>query len=83
MVERRCLVPAIQLHAVGPHRRAGDPAQRGRAPLASQKGFVVTVPILAGSLLRSVVGVLVDRIGGKRVGLLHLAFVFFPLGLIM
>jgi hypothetical protein len=38
---------------------------------------------LAGSLLRSVVGVLVDRIGGKRVGLLHLAFLFFPLGLIM
>jgi NNP family nitrate/nitrite transporter-like MFS transporter len=47
----------------------------------SQKGLVVAVPILAGSLLRVPVGLLVDRFGGKRVGMLHLAFLFVPLAL--
>jgi NNP family nitrate/nitrite transporter-like MFS transporter len=45
------------------------------------KGFVVAVPILVGALLRIPVGMLVDRIGGKRVGLLLLAFLFVPLAL--
>jgi NNP family nitrate/nitrite transporter-like MFS transporter len=47
----------------------------------SQKGLVVAVPILAGSLLRVPVGLLVDRFGGKRIGILHLAFLFIPLAL--
>src|SRR5215813_8770094 len=47
----------------------------------AQKGFVVAVPILAGSLMRIVVGLLVDRIGGKRVGMMLLAFLFLPLAL--
>ena len=47
----------------------------------AQKGFVVAVPILAGSLMRIVVGMLVDRIGGKRVGMMLLAFLFLPLTL--
>jgi NNP family nitrate/nitrite transporter-like MFS transporter len=47
----------------------------------AQKGFVVAVPILAGSLMRIVVGLLVDRFGGKRIGMLLLAFLFVPLGL--
>ena len=47
----------------------------------AEKGFVVAVPILTGSLMRVVVGVLVDRIGGKRVGMLLLAFLFLPLGI--
>lgn len=47
----------------------------------AEKGFVVAVPILAGSLMRVVVGLLVDRIGGKRVGMALLAFLFVPLGL--
>src|SRR5262245_25951327 len=47
----------------------------------AEKGFVVAVPILAGSLMRIVVGLLVDRIGGKRVGMMLLAFLFLPLTL--
>jgi NNP family nitrate/nitrite transporter-like MFS transporter len=47
----------------------------------AQKGFVVAVPILAGSLMRIVVGVLTDRFGGKRVGVALLAFLFVPLAL--
>jgi MFS transporter, NNP family, nitrate/nitrite transporter len=47
----------------------------------AQKGIVVAVPILAGSIMRVVVGVLVDRIGGKRVGMMLLAFLFIPLTL--
>jgi MFS transporter, NNP family, nitrate/nitrite transporter len=37
---------------------------------AAQKGLMVAVPILAGALLRVVNGVLVDRIGPKRTGIL-------------
>ena len=37
---------------------------------AAQKGLMVAVPILAGALLRSVNGVLVDRIGPKRTGII-------------
>jgi NNP family nitrate/nitrite transporter-like MFS transporter len=47
----------------------------------AQKGFVVAVPILAGSLLRIPVGMCADRFGGRRVGLLLLAFLFLPLAL--
>jgi MFS transporter, NNP family, nitrate/nitrite transporter len=47
----------------------------------AQKGIVVAVPILAGSIMRVVVGLLVDRIGGKRVGMMLLAFLFIPLAL--
>jgi MFS transporter, NNP family, nitrate/nitrite transporter len=47
----------------------------------SQKGLVVALPILTGSLLRVVVGTMVDRFGGKRIGLLLLGFLFLPLGL--
>ena len=37
---------------------------------AAQKGLMVAMPILAGALLRVVNGVLVDRIGPKRTGLI-------------
>ncbi|HEY5921574.1 MAG TPA: MFS transporter, partial [Kofleriaceae bacterium] len=43
--------------------------------------IVVAVPILAGSLMRIVVGLLVDQIGGKRIGIMLLAFLFIPLAL--
>lgn len=46
-----------------------------------QKGLMVALPILTGSLLRIPIGALVDRIGGKRVGMMLLAFLFVPLGL--
>jgi NNP family nitrate/nitrite transporter-like MFS transporter len=47
----------------------------------AQKGFMVAVPILVGSLLRIPVGMCADRFGGRRVGLLLLAFLFLPLAL--
>src|SRR5882724_3841129 len=37
---------------------------------AQQKGFMVAVPILSGAILRIALGILVDRIGGKRTGIL-------------
>ncbi len=45
----------------------------------AQKGLVVAVPILSGAALRIPFGLLADRIGGKRVGLAMLAFLFLPL----
>ena len=48
---------------------------------ASQKGLMVAVPILSGSLLRIPLGVLGDRLGGKRVGVAMLATLFLPLAL--
>jgi NNP family nitrate/nitrite transporter-like MFS transporter len=48
---------------------------------AAQKGLMVAAPILSGSLLRVPLGLLSDRIGGKRVGVAMLAFLFLPLTL--
>jgi NNP family nitrate/nitrite transporter-like MFS transporter len=48
---------------------------------AAQKGLLVAAPILSGSLLRVPLGLLSDRIGGKRVGTALLAFLFLPLTL--
>jgi NNP family nitrate/nitrite transporter-like MFS transporter len=36
----------------------------------AQKGFMVAVPVLSGALLRLVAGIMVDRIGPKRTGLI-------------
>ena len=46
---------------------------------ATLGGFVVAVPILAGSLLRLPMGVAVDRFGPKRVGALGLVLTVVPL----
>jgi MFS transporter, NNP family, nitrate/nitrite transporter len=59
----------------------GIPLSEAAQLSPAQKGIVVAVPILAGSLMRIVVGMLVDRIGGKRVGMMLLAFLFIPLTL--
>jgi NNP family nitrate/nitrite transporter-like MFS transporter len=48
---------------------------------AAQKGLMVAIPILSGSLLRVPLGLLGDRIGGKKVGTVMLAFLFLPLTL--
>src|SRR4029079_8025820 len=40
---------------------------------ATAQGLLVAVPLLGGSLFRPVVGVLADRIGGRRTGLLGLS----------
>src|SRR5687768_8274365 len=45
----------------------------------SEKGFMVAVPVLTGSLLRIPLGILSDRLGGKPVGIAMLAFLFIPL----
>lgn len=41
----------------------------------AQKGLMVAVPVLSGALLRLVAGVMVDRIGPKRTGLIGQAVV--------
>src|SRR5438046_461583 len=46
---------------------------------ATQQGLLVAVPLLGGSLFRPVLGILGDRIGGRRAGLLALALTVVPL----
>jgi NNP family nitrate/nitrite transporter-like MFS transporter len=48
---------------------------------AAQKGMMVAIPVLAGSLLRLPLGVLSDRVGGRRVGIVMLLFLIVPLTL--
>jgi NNP family nitrate/nitrite transporter-like MFS transporter len=48
---------------------------------AAQKGLVVAVPILTGSLLRVPLGLLNDRVGGRKVGTAILLFLLAPLTL--
>jgi NNP family nitrate/nitrite transporter-like MFS transporter len=40
---------------------------------ATAQGFLVAVPLLGGSLFRPMLGVLADRVGGRRAGLIGLA----------
>ncbi len=47
----------------------------------AQKGIMVAIPILSGSLMRVPLGLLSDRFGGKRIGACMLAFLFLPLTL--
>ena len=47
----------------------------------AQKGWMVAVPILSGSILRIPLGLLSDRLGGRRAGIALLAFLFVPLAL--
>lgn len=46
---------------------------------AGQKGLMVAIPILSGSLMRIPLGLLSDRFGGRRVGLAMLCALFVPL----
>ena len=45
----------------------------------AQKGLMVAIPILSGSLMRIPLGLLSDRFGGRRVGLGMLMALFIPL----
>ncbi len=47
----------------------------------AQKGLLVAIPILSGSLMRLPAGLLADRFGAKRVALAMLVLYFLPLGL--
>jgi len=46
---------------------------------ATQKGLLTAIPLLGGSLFRLVLGVLGDRIGGRKTGLLGLGLTLLPL----
>jgi NNP family nitrate/nitrite transporter-like MFS transporter len=46
---------------------------------ATEQGLLVAVPLLGGSLFRPVLGILGDRIGGRRAGLLALGLTVAPL----
>ena len=46
---------------------------------ASQKGLMVALPILGGSLVRIPLGILVDRIGPRRTGIIGQILVMVPL----
>ena len=46
---------------------------------AAEKGLMVAIPILSGSLMRIPLGLLSDRFGGRRVGLGMLLALFIPL----
>ncbi len=46
---------------------------------ATQKGLLTAIPLLGGSFFRPVLGLLADRIGGRRAGLIGLALTLVPL----
>jgi MFS transporter, NNP family, nitrate/nitrite transporter len=46
---------------------------------ATQKGLLTAIPLLGGSLFRPILGVLGDRIGGRKTGLLGLGLTLVPL----
>jgi NNP family nitrate/nitrite transporter-like MFS transporter len=46
---------------------------------AAQKGMMVAIPVLTGSLLRLPLGIVSDRVGGRRVGIAMLLFLLAPL----
>lgn len=46
---------------------------------AAQKGLMVAIPLLSGSLLRIPLGLSSDHFGGRRVGIGMLMFLFIPL----
>lgn len=46
---------------------------------ATQKGLLTAVPLLGGSFFRPILGLLADRLGGRRVGLIGLSLTVIPL----
>lgn len=46
---------------------------------ATQQGFLIAVPLLGGACFRPVLGMLGDRIGGRRTGLIGLVLTLVPL----
>lgn len=46
---------------------------------ATQKGLLTAVPLLGGSFFRPILGLLADRLGGRRVGLIGLSLTLVPL----
>lgn len=48
---------------------------------ATEKGLLTAIPLLGGSFFRPVLGLLADRIGGRRAGLIGLMLTLIPLAL--
>jgi MFS transporter, NNP family, nitrate/nitrite transporter len=48
---------------------------------ATQKGLLTAIPLLGGSFFRPILGLLADRIGGRRAGLTGLTLTLIPLAL--
>ena len=46
---------------------------------ATQQGLLTAIPLLGGSLFRPVLGMVADRIGGRRTGLIGLTLTVVPL----
>src|ERR1051325_6955952 len=46
---------------------------------ATQQGLLTAIPLLGGSLFRPLFGVLGDRIGGRRAGLIGMTLTLLPL----
>lgn len=46
---------------------------------SSQKGLMVALPILGGSVMRIILGILTDRIGAKRTAVMGMALTLLPL----
>jgi MFS family permease len=46
---------------------------------ASQKGFLTALPLLGGSFFRIILGLMTERIGGRRTGLIGLSLTLVPL----
>src|SRR5690349_24259567 len=46
---------------------------------AAQKGFLTAVPLLGGSFFRVLLGLMTERIGGRRTGLIGLSLTLVPL----
>src|SRR5690242_15194499 len=46
---------------------------------AAQKGFLTAVPLLGGSFFRIILGLMTERIGGKRTGMIGMALTLVPL----
>jgi MFS transporter, NNP family, nitrate/nitrite transporter len=46
---------------------------------ATQKGLITALPLLGGSFFRPILGLLADRLGGRRVGIIGLSLTLVPL----
>jgi len=46
---------------------------------AAQKGLMTAIPLLAGSILRLVLGILADTVGGRKAGLIGMSVTILPL----
>lgn len=46
---------------------------------ATQKGLLTAIPLLGGSFFRPILGLLADRIGGRKAGLMGLSLTLLPL----